>query len=230
MTAAIQHDECRESLGAYALGALPEEEAERVREHLAGCHECRAELEGLRSAVDALPASVAQVDPPAGLKARLMATVESEAALLHAAGPAADRATLARPRRAPRRWWAALGVAAAGLAAVVVLLATASNTRTIPVRITSAALVGHVRASLRVTGSQAELQIAGLPAPPANHVEELWVQRGSQNPLPAGTFLLHSGSVRLSRPVKGGDRVLVTTEPGRGSPQPTGAPLLVARV
>jgi anti-sigma factor RsiW len=91
MSELLEHRECSESLGAYALGALPEVENERVRQHLASCRQCRAELEGLRSAVDALPASVPQIDPPPELKARLMEIVEAEAKVLQAAGAAADR-------------------------------------------------------------------------------------------------------------------------------------------
>ena len=45
MNDGLQHAECAEALGAYALGALPEAEAEQVSRHLAGCSECRGELE-----------------------------------------------------------------------------------------------------------------------------------------------------------------------------------------
>ena len=51
------------SLAAYALGALPEEERARLR-GISPLPQCRAELEWLRSAVDVLPASVPQVEPP----------------------------------------------------------------------------------------------------------------------------------------------------------------------
>jgi anti-sigma factor RsiW len=232
VNAAIEHDDCREALGAYALGALPETEADRVRRHLAECHECRAELEWLRSAVDALPASVTQVEPAPELKARLMATVEAEAALLHAAGPTADEpAPDRRTRWSPRRvWWPALGLAAAAVVALIVLLVSGPGTRTIEARITSPALAGRVHATLQLTGTTAELHLVGLPLPPANHVEELWVQRGNAAPRPSGTFLIHTGSVRVARPVQSGDQVLVTIEPGRGTTRPTGPPLLVARV
>ena len=46
----------REALGAYALTALDSAEEQRVRVHLSGCGDCRAELAGLRSAVAALSA------------------------------------------------------------------------------------------------------------------------------------------------------------------------------
>ena len=41
------HDELRRLLGGYLLGGLDEADTERVDAHLAGCDECRAELERL---------------------------------------------------------------------------------------------------------------------------------------------------------------------------------------
>jgi anti-sigma factor RsiW len=238
MSAGLEHDQFAESLGAYALGALPEAESERLRLHLAGCRECVAELDRLRAAVDALPASVLPIEPPGELKARLMEIVESEAALLRAAGEAADRPPPTHPPRR-HRWLAGravrpgLALAAACLAAIAIILLTSGGgggTRTIQARITGPALAGRVRASLRVHGSRAELFVSGLPAPAAGHVEELWVQRPGAAPNPAGTFVLRSGSVQVARAVHRGDRVLVTVEPGRGSRAPTTAPFILVSV
>jgi len=231
----LDHREFSEALGAYALEALPEEENARVREHLAGCRECRAELEWLRASVDALPASVPQIEPPPELKARVMQTVEADAELLRAAGERADR-----PERR-RRWWSAAPAfttpvriaAAAGVAVIAVLVVLISGgglgTRTIQAQVTGPALTAGTRASLRVSGAHAQLVVAGLPAPPANHVDELWVQRGSTAPAPAGTFVVRTGSVEVTGAVRSGDQVLVTVEPGRGSSAPTTAPFIVAK-
>ena len=93
------HDRWADSLGAWLLGALPEDEADGFRTHLAGCATCRDDAESLRVAVDALPASAPPATPPPALKGRIMAVVEREAALLHAAGPDADRAKAPRRRR-----------------------------------------------------------------------------------------------------------------------------------
>lgn len=233
MSSGLDHRECLESLAVYALGALPDEEADRVRQHLVTCHECRAELTWLRGAVDALPASVEPVEPPRELRDRLMEIVDSEAALLRAAGEAADRPPPARvPRR--RRWLPRLGVtgafAAAAVALVLVLaLSSGSGTRVIRAQILQP-LSGPIFATLRLDGTRAQLQVHGLPLPPAGHVDELWVQQsGGASPRPAGTFVLKSGSVDLLRPVRSGDLVLVTVEPGRGTGAPTTAPVIRAR-
>jgi anti-sigma-K factor RskA len=236
VTNGLEHRECAEALGAYALGALPDSEAARVERHLSECHECRAELDWLRGGVEVLPASVPPVEPPPELKSRLMAIVESEAELLRAAGPAADQPVSPPP---PSRWrrmlrgrWLPAFAGAACIAVLAIVLAITAGgpaTRTIPAELTPA-LSGRVQASLEVSGSSAKLVVRGLPVPAANHIYELWVQRGAAPPAPAGTFIVHSGSVQLGRPVKTGDLVLVTVEPGRGTSAPTTTPLLSAKV
>jgi anti-sigma factor RsiW len=240
VSSGTEHREFSDSLAAYALGALPEDESARLREHLAGCHECRAELEWLRSAVDALPASVPQVEAPPELKARVMASVDREAELLQAAGERADRPEPSAPRR---RWWPDLarvrpsvvlvGLCAAAIIVGGVILSLNStvikNTRTIRAQVTGPARVAGARASVRLTGSRAELVVRRLPAPAADHVLELWVQHGSAAPVPAGTFIVSSGSVALQHPVSRGDHVLVTVEPGRGTRAPTSTPFIVAK-
>src|SRR5687768_4041233 len=72
------HGRYQDDVGAYLLGALNELERHAFERHLAGCSECQQELERLRPAAEALPGSVAQLDPPPGLKKRLMAEVEGD--------------------------------------------------------------------------------------------------------------------------------------------------------
>ena len=66
------HDELREDLAAYALGALEEPEAERLRAHLEGCEECRRQLRWLEPAVELLPRTVEQLEPPVRLRLSLI--------------------------------------------------------------------------------------------------------------------------------------------------------------
>jgi anti-sigma-K factor RskA len=241
MTSGLEHRECAESLAAYALGALPEAESARVKQHLSSCRECRADLEWLRSAVDTLPASVPQVEPPPALKARVMQIVEAEAELLRAAGEAADQPPKPRQPGRIRRWlwptdgWARPGVALAGVAVVALVLVLVftsggAGTQTIQAQLTGPARVAGAHASVEVRDGQAELVVHGFPLPAAGHVNELWVKHGQANPLPAGTFVVRSGSVKLERPVRPGDLVLVTVEPGRGTKAPTTQPFLEARL
>ena len=72
------HARYQDDIGAYLLGALNDLERQAFERHLSGCSECRDELERLRPAAEALPGSVVQLDPPPGLKQRLMAEVEGD--------------------------------------------------------------------------------------------------------------------------------------------------------
>ncbi len=47
----MTHEEIRDSLEAYALGALDDDEARVVGAHVADCAECREELRGLQDTV-----------------------------------------------------------------------------------------------------------------------------------------------------------------------------------
>ncbi len=73
------HSEYAENVGAYALGALPELEAQVFERHLMACEECQEELQRLNEAVEALPRSVTPHEAPPSLKASLMEVVNAEA-------------------------------------------------------------------------------------------------------------------------------------------------------
>jgi anti-sigma factor ChrR (cupin superfamily) len=69
----------RDDLAAFALGALDRAEAVEVERHLDACERCRDELHWLAPAVDLLPSSVPQLEPPPRLRRGLMRTVRAEA-------------------------------------------------------------------------------------------------------------------------------------------------------
>lgn len=105
--------EWRESLGALALGQLPEDERTAVEAHLEGCPDCRAELESLQSVARLMPLAdpgrfAEAPSPPPLLGERIATTI------------AAERRAEER-RRQHRRW--RLGFAWSGAAAA---LATAA--------------------------------------------------------------------------------------------------------
>src|SRR3954447_1934351 len=74
----IEHDRRSDEIAAYLLDALEPGEAAELERHLAGCDECRTELEWLRPAVQLLPESVERIEAPPDLRGRLMAQVRSE--------------------------------------------------------------------------------------------------------------------------------------------------------
>jgi hypothetical protein len=75
--------EWRESLGAQALGQLPEEERAALEAHLDGCPECRAELDSLAGVARLLPLADPEhfgtaPAPPPSLADRVAATIRAE--------------------------------------------------------------------------------------------------------------------------------------------------------
>jgi hypothetical protein len=75
--------EWRESLGAYALGQLPDEERASLDAHLEGCASCRAEAESLGAVARLLPHADPERFgpaplPPPELGKRITATIAAE--------------------------------------------------------------------------------------------------------------------------------------------------------
>ena len=63
----------------YALGALEGDEAREFEEHLlAGCAACAAELREFEAVSDDLALAAPEAEPPAGVRARLLALVSEE--------------------------------------------------------------------------------------------------------------------------------------------------------
>ncbi|HZQ38623.1 MAG TPA: anti-sigma factor [Dehalococcoidia bacterium] len=84
--------EVEELAGAIALRALPAEEERAVEEHLATCDQDHSDLTALGRVVTLLPFAVEEVEPPAHLKANLLAALANDpggAAGLPRAGAAA---------------------------------------------------------------------------------------------------------------------------------------------
>ena len=230
------HDDRRDDLAAYALGALDPGEAEALEAHLGVCRACRDYLRALWPAVDALAASVPQVEPPPALRERLVATVRAEAERIAAAER--ERAEPARPRRTgwrgliarPATAFVAVGILCAGAAIGYLIHGGGSPSRSVvPVRPTAAAPPGSVAASLSRVDGQAMLRVHRMPPLRPGRVYETWAERdGVMHP--ESTFVLgRDGTATAALPNLGdATAVLVTEEPRRGSAHPTTAPLMRA--
>jgi anti-sigma-K factor RskA len=232
MTGCARHDE----IASYVLGALPDDENEAFEAHLETCEECRREVADLQVAADALPLAAVQLAPPPELKDRIMTVVRSESELLQAAeAPAREAAP--RPRETRRRWWGlrplpAIGLATAVLAVAVVagvLLTGGDDSHTVQAKVTLVA-APNARASLQVKGDEGTLNVSGFPPAGSDRVYQAWRMRGGK-PVPAGLFRVGSdgkATLAIEEPLKTGDQVLVTVEPGGGSAQPTSNPIAAA--
>jgi anti-sigma-K factor RskA len=103
-------DEVRDLAASFVLGALDTDEADAVRAHLASCTDPHAEMVELGSVLAVLAESVPVVEPPAGLKGRILAAAAADleargavAVPMHDAGRAPQAAPAEFPGAAERQ-------------------------------------------------------------------------------------------------------------------------------
>jgi anti-sigma-K factor RskA len=238
-----------ELAGAYALDALDDAERERYERHLRRCPACAEDVRRMTSTATALAMAVA-AEPPTGLKERVLAAAAATPQLPPLPPPAAARHRHGRP--VTRSAWfprLALGVAAVGVAAAVVLAVVTVSTqnRLTTVQAQNQALAAVLAApdaqvatansstggSATVVLSYAEQKMiftsTGLAPLPNNKVYELWLlstgSARSAGLLPAPT----DGKTApvLAAGLTSADKVGVTVEPAGGTSSPTTTPILV---
>ncbi len=171
-------DRFRDDLGAYALGALPADEALALGEHLRGCPECRRELEELQAV------------------APMVVRAGAAAALGAGSGGAVKR-------RRVSRWLAAgvaVGATAAALGAATVLVG--GSAETVAFRSTSGWIHAHgtVTYEPRPWGTQLVIRVAGLPAALRCQIwvegqDGSWQEAGSWRPVGGGATAVEAPSL-----------------------------------
>jgi anti-sigma-K factor RskA len=221
------HRQWEDDLAAYVLGALDVGERQAFEEHLAGCDRCRIEVRWLEPAVDALPASVDQSEPPPALRGRI----------LDAIAPEAERSG-ERRRSSDRPRWRLGGMrpALAATAAAAALVAGVAggyalrgddepSSLTVPVQ--AAAPAQRASASVVREGDEWRLDVSDMPALRAGDVYQVWMRDG-QRVIPSVQFVLSDGEARVSLPQRmdAAEELMVTREPRGGSRAPTSAPML----
>ena len=225
-------------VGAYAVDALDDIERVAFERHLAECSACQAEVSGLRE-VAAMIGATAAVEPPAGLRDRVLADIATVRPLppptgRRNVGPTRGGRTRFRPRALVA---AAAAVIALGTGVAVVQPwgdDTSQTQVTAAERVRSAAdaeefpltLTGGAEATVVRSRSlnEAVLVTADMPAAPSGSVYELW--------------LIHDDQMVSAGLMSGGDHELVlegdpatasgfgiTVEPDGGSVEPTLPPV-----
>ena len=179
--------EWRESLGAYALGQLSEDERAGLDAHLEGCSECRTELAELESVARVMPLADPErfaepALPPPGLGERIEAKIASE------------RRSTGRRRRL-RLGFALGGVAAVATAAVLAIFVLGGGSSASPeqrVAFSSLPSGMKIAATLepRAYGTEVHMYVEGVRSGTLCRV----VLRGPHGArLPAGTFRYRYG-------------------------------------
>ena len=245
------HDDYRELLGAYALGAVTPDERRAVAEHLTTCEECPAELARLRVAVHALPLALADREPSPALRDRIEAAARQD--LANGRGqeggrpasvlptPPAPPAAMRPPersnlRRLPVTPWAA---------AAVVLLAVSLGLLGWNLRLQQdlgrreAVETFALRPSAAAPGASGQLTyledrrvlilaVRDLPPLAPGQVYEVWLIRDGA-PAPAGVFAASTAEHAVVADPGRYEALAITVEPGPlGSPGPTTAPVAQA--
>lgn len=113
------NERIKDLLPDYYLGQLPDEEAEEVREHLAGHAGCREALEEVAQVLDLMPFAAQPAEPPPGLKERVMGRALAE----RPAAPVESPPEISSSEPADRWRERLRGPLLASVAAVVALVA-----------------------------------------------------------------------------------------------------------
>lgn len=226
------HRPYAEELAAYLLDALSTEEARAFELHLAGCAGCQAEQRWLRVAVDLLPSSIEQYEPPVELRKRLMATVQAEAS--------ADRDGKRRERRSV---WNLLWRPATAVAATAILTAGVGGylirgggegTTTKTVAAKPLGPVPGARGQLVRSGDTTVLRVQGLPVQRKGRVYQVWLASEKLTKIvPSSLFVVNRGgrgAVAIPDRLEGVEAVMVSDEPAAGSKAPTTKPVLQASI
>jgi len=238
--------------GPLALGAVDADELRAAREHLASCPEPHTELQSLLGADAALAASLEPIQPSAGLRDRLMATVAEVPQ--DRAEDGLVRAT-EEPQPARRGWldWLSPNVARPlAVAAVVALIAVGVWGLSLSSQLTEqqqaldevARAISTGQAAHRVEGeagrgylvdtpgSGAKFVVTDVNALDPNQLYELWLFGPDGTPVAAGTFVPTDAAVAVV-PVEddlaGYQAFAVTVETERVD-APTGDPVMVGTI
>jgi anti-sigma-K factor RskA len=213
------HGRYRDDIGAYLLGALNDLERQAFERHLAGCGECQEEVERLRPAAEALPGSVVQLEPPPGLKQRLMDEVEGDARRER------PRRRFAIPRVPRLAFAAAALVLGLAIGFGVAQLGGEEGTRTVGVTVAKA--MPQAGGTLEIGNDRATLRLHDMPDLGAARVYQVWLQQGDEL-VPTRTFRVGSdgrGDVDLPS-VDDADGVYVTREARGGARVPSENPIV----
>jgi anti-sigma-K factor RskA len=239
-------------VAVYLLGKLDADEAAAFEAHLAGCPDCRRQLEEFRSLPELLAAATPPIPLPDPLRDRTLAAVRQAAARAEPApAPAAEAPAPAAPApvlpRRPwwRRRWLVVAVAAAALVAALAvpgaLLLFGGDggevTRLTLVAAPGGSGRGQVTVTQTAAGRTFDVRIEGLRPPPAGSLYELWAVSPQDTPerpqrVSLGTFTTGAdGSAHLTAftaaPADRFPVVGVTQEPVDGNPARTGPRILV---
>jgi anti-sigma-K factor RskA len=231
-------EEARALMGSYALGATSAAEDVAMRAHLGGCAACRMEAAAVLRVTRMLSLDVDPVDPPAGLRQRILnavaADVAAEAGVVpqtsppEAEPPLPAAVTILPPLRRPRPFWPAL--AAAALVAAAALGAWNYQLRQEQPRVYGLQATGGGSGEVVYLPAQhrAFIDLKDMPDPGPGRTYQFWLLKDG-TPVSVGTArpdAAHRLLVVIDRDLSGYQKLAMTDEPEGGSAGPTTTPTL----
>lgn len=227
-----------DELELYVLDLLDDDERSAVEARIVGDAALQGQVNELRGTLGMLAFELQPMQPPAGLRDRILAQARADAASapvqLHAVR---DEHTYEEPTSLFNggAWvWAAAAVVAIAMVAVLALAAgdRPGALHTYPVAVTDAtdaAISGEVR--VREGTEQATLALSGLLDLPNGQVYQVWLISGDDPPVPNVTFTPDAdgqASVLIRGDLPDSQVLAITLEPQGGSPAPTTDPIIVS--
>lgn len=245
-TLAQHHEQLRDDLAGYALGALDADADARVETHLRNCAECQQALSEYHDVLQLLPLGLPVTQPSPASRAALLSRTRS--------GATGDTRLTIRPSVA---WWSRVRFVVAGFVAALLLFisVTAWQRSSEPETRDTTAIVEQIRNDpdalvMPMAGSDAApdaranlfiepgddnaaLVVSGLPQPPDGREYQFWFIGPDSSRFSGGVFAVdRSGwtETLLTAPVafSTGWSCGVSEEPIGGSSAPTGRNVLRA--
>lgn len=239
------HEELESLVAPWVLGAVEPAEAESVRAHIEGCAACREAAARLGRSAGMLAFDVEEVEPPAGLRERILAAASRGTAVAPQPVPARPRDRRPSPMPAipsrPRGWvpgYAAAATVVLALAVGLIAGDLVGRQATPPApAVVRSTLAGHealAGASASVIDLKSDgvalVDFSNLPQLEAGKVYEVWLITAGGRADPAGVFVPDpNGSkvVLVGKSLAGYTVMAVTTEAGpSGTLAPTQQPQL----
>jgi hypothetical protein len=234
-----EHKAAWELLPDIAAGTYENDDLAKVEAHLADCPICRVELDSLRDTVQLLTGAPELLEPPAGLRERVLAAArDSNEAVTPAPEPAP--AAPRKPRWRERRWWPVGLASAAALGAVIVGIVVSQNTSTgqplnlkPPPNATSGAWGKAWWGKPSGGNVTMTIKVGALPEPKGGFYE-VWFGKGKDQRQSVGTFTTDpSGTANVTFDVPHGvstdyQWIWITHEKDDGNPLPSKNTVLFA--
>jgi anti-sigma-K factor RskA len=241
--------EAEDLLGAYALDALPEQEAAAMQAHISSCAEHAAKVADLRGVAVELSALAEPMETPPRLRARVLDAVAATSArstaqreMSRASALARGDQDSARLNRASLYRWGALAAAVlvmlGSLLAWNLILMNRDNRGVdqFATRATSIATLKQISGATAGTvvyfdgDKKALVVLDSLPPLDASkNVYEMWAVDGSQAES-IGLMQSDGAQTKVVVPFDSAKSptIAITVEPVGGSPQPTNPPIITA--